>query len=110
MSFENAWRGASEYCAAVGTDFVQTSPTGDMAEAFAAAHPGEHPRPNLVEEKRLAVIIKVMSGTGVGWRVSGEDMRALIVKIQTRCVDYHSICSEIGFAIVDHADLPAYGL
>src|SRR5215472_14677465 len=105
MSFVNAWCRASEYRTAVGTDFIQPCPSGDMTKAFAAAHPREHPRPDLVQEKRLAIIIEMMPGWGVGRRIASQNMRALIVKIQTRRVNYHSVCGEIGLAIVNQAEL-----
>src|SRR5208337_3920900 len=96
-----------DYRAAVGTDLVEPRPSGNVAQTLHRGHPREHARPDLVQEKRLAVVVEMITGRLVGRRVAGEDVRAFVVKVHAGGIDDHAVVGEIELAIVDDADLAA---
>src|SRR5580658_153665 len=93
--------------AAIRRDLVQPGPSADVLQPLHRAHPREHPRPNLIQEKWLAVVIEVIARRLLGRRVSRQDVRPLVVKVYARGVDDHPVLREVGDAAVNDADLAA---
>src|SRR6266481_4698960 len=99
MRLVDSQRRAPDYRAAVGADFVQSRPSADVPHPFANAHPRIHPRPNLLDEKRLAVVVEMMARRLVGRRVACQDMRSLAMEINPRSIDDHAVGGEVGHSI-----------
>src|SRR5512135_2222731 len=107
MRLVNPWRGAADDRAPIGAHFVEAGPSTGMAHALAATHPRVHARPDFIQEERFAVVFETMAARSVGRRVAGEDVRAVMVKIDAGRIDDHAVSGKIRGAIIDQANLPA---
>src|SRR5215472_19105339 len=108
MRFVNPISGAAYYRAAVGTHFVEPRPSGDVAKAFHAAHPRKQPGPDFVLKKWLPVVSEMVTGRLFGRRITGQDVRTLVVEIDSRGIDNHAVAIQIADPVVHHADLSAH--
>src|ERR1700722_4205950 len=105
MRLVNTRRGAPDDRAAIGTYLIQSGPATRMFHAFAASHPRVHSRPYFSLEEGFAHVVEKVTRWGIRRRITRQDVNAFIVEIDPGSIDDHAVGFEIGYTIIDEANL-----